>query len=108
VVRDPGSDRPVQIRNRPHRFRYVTRPGATERSAFGLLDATITGKRLAVAKGTMGVVFLLLFFVLLMSHPRYAFVSMAIAIVLLYRGKVKSATTKARRRVDEEVYSSDI
>jgi hypothetical protein len=56
----------------------------------------------------MGVVFLLLFFVLLMSHPRYAFVSMAIAIVLLYRGKVKSATTKARRRVEEEVYSSDI
>jgi len=33
---------------------------------------------------------------------------MAIAIVLLYRGKVKSATTKARRRVEEEVYSSDI
>jgi len=57
---------------------------------------------------TMGFVFLLLFFVLLMSHPRYAFVSMAIAIVLLYRGKVKSATTRARRRVEEEVYSSEI
>jgi hypothetical protein len=56
----------------------------------------------------MGVVFLLLFFVLVMSHPRYAFVSMAIAIVLLYRGKVKSATTKARRRVEEDVYSSQV
>jgi uncharacterized membrane protein YgaE (UPF0421/DUF939 family) len=69
---------------------------------------TIAGKRLAAAGRTMGVVFLLLFFVLLMSHPRYAFVSLAIAIVLLYRGKVKSATTKARRRVEEDVYSSDI
>ena len=56
----------------------------------------------------MGVVFLLLFFVLLMSHPRYAFVSMAIAIVLLYRGKVKSATTKSRRRVEGDVYSSQL
>jgi len=56
----------------------------------------------------MGFVFLLLFFVLLMRHPRYAFVSMAIAIVLLYRGKVKSATTRARRRVEDEVYSSDV
>jgi len=56
----------------------------------------------------MGVVFLLLFFVLLMRHPRYAFASLAIAIVLLYRGKVKSATTRARRRVEEEIYSSEI
>jgi len=56
----------------------------------------------------MGVVFLLLFFVLLLRHPRYAFVSMLIAIVLLYRGKVKTETTKARRRVEEDVYSSQI
>jgi hypothetical protein len=56
----------------------------------------------------MPVVFLLLFFVLLMRHPRYAFVSMVVAIVLFYRGRVKSATTRARRRVEEDVYSSQI
>jgi hypothetical protein len=27
--------------------------------------------------------------------------------VLLYRGKVKTATTRARRRVEEEIYSSE-
>jgi len=53
-------------------------------------------------------VFLLLFFFLLMSHPRYAFASMAVAIVLFYRGRVKSATTRARRRVEEDVYSSQV
>jgi hypothetical protein len=57
---------------------------------------------------TMALIFLLLFPVLLMHRPRYAFASMAIAIVLLYRGRMKSATQKARRRVDEEVYSSQI
>jgi hypothetical protein len=56
----------------------------------------------------MALIFLLLFPVLLMHRPRYAFASMAIAIVLLYRGRMKSATQKARRRVDEEVYSSQI
>jgi hypothetical protein len=56
----------------------------------------------------MPVVFLVLFFVLLMRHPRYAFVSMLIAIVLLYRGRMKSATTRARRRVEEDVYSSQV
>ena len=56
----------------------------------------------------MPVVFLVLFFVLLTRHPRYAFASMIIAIVLLYRGRVKSATTRARRRVEEDVYSSQV
>ncbi|HTH03506.1 MAG TPA: hypothetical protein VL882_24690 [Vicinamibacterales bacterium] len=56
----------------------------------------------------MPVVFLVLFFVLLLRHPRYAFVSMLIAIVLLYRGRVKSATTRAGRRVEEDVYSSQV
>jgi hypothetical protein len=56
----------------------------------------------------MAAVFLLLFFVLLMSHPRYAFASIAVAIVLFYRGRVKSATTRPRRRVEEDVYSSQV
>ncbi len=56
----------------------------------------------------MALVFLLLFPVLLMRHPRYAFACMAIAIVLLYRQRVKSATQKARRRVDEDIYSSQV
>ena len=56
----------------------------------------------------MGFFLLLLFPILLMYRPRYAFVCMAIAIVVLYRGRVKSATQKARRRVDEEIYNSQI
>jgi hypothetical protein len=56
----------------------------------------------------MALVLLLLFPVLLMHRPRYAFACMAIAIVLLYRSRVKSATQKARRRVDEEIYSSQV
>jgi hypothetical protein len=56
----------------------------------------------------MAAFFLLLFFILLMSHPRYAFASMAVAIVLSYRARVKSATTHARRRVEEDVYSSQV
>jgi hypothetical protein len=73
-----------------------------------VLDENTPGKRLAVTADVMAIVFLMLFFVLLMRSPRYAFASLAIAIVLLYRGKVKSATTRARRRVEEEVYSSEI
>ena len=56
----------------------------------------------------MPVLLLALFPILLMYRPRWAFGAIALAIVLLYRGKVKSATTRARRRVDEEVYSSDV
>jgi len=56
----------------------------------------------------MGFVLLLLFPILLMHRPRYAFACIAIAIVLLYRSRVKSATQKARRRVDEEIHSSQI
>ncbi len=56
----------------------------------------------------MAVVLLVLFPVLLMYRPRYAFAAMVLAIVLLYRGRVKSATDKARRRVEEDVRSSQI
>jgi hypothetical protein len=56
----------------------------------------------------MGVLLLALFPVLLMYRPRWAFADIALAIVLLYRSRVKTATTRARRRVDEEVYSSHI
>ena len=56
----------------------------------------------------MAILFLALFPILLMYNTRWAFASIVLAIVLLYRGKVKTATTRARRRVEEEVYSSDI
>jgi hypothetical protein len=56
----------------------------------------------------MAVLLLALFPVLLMYRPRYAFVAMLLAIVLLYRSRVKSATTRACRRVEEEVYSSQL
>jgi hypothetical protein len=56
----------------------------------------------------MGFILLLLFPILLMHRPRYAFACIAIAIVLLYRSRVKSATQKARRRVDEEIHSPQI
>lgn len=56
----------------------------------------------------MAVLLLVLFPILLMYRPRWAFVAIALAIVLLYRGHVKTATTRARHRVEEEVYSSDI
>lgn len=68
---------------------------------------TIAGKRLAEAI-FVAVLLLALFPILLMYRPRWAFAAIALAIVLLYRGKVKSATTRVRRRVEEEVYSSDI
>jgi hypothetical protein len=56
----------------------------------------------------MAILLLALFPVLLMYSTRWAFAAVALAIVLLYRGKVKTATTRARHRVEEEVYSSDV
>lgn len=56
----------------------------------------------------MAVLLLALFPILLMYKTRWAFACIALAIVLLYRGKVKTATTRARRRVEEDVYSSHI
>ena len=64
-------------------------------------------KSLRVARKIMAVVLLVLFPVLLMYRPRYALVAMVVAIVLLYRGRVKSATSRARRRVDDEMHSSN-
>ena len=56
----------------------------------------------------MAILLLALFPVLLMYNTRWAFAAVALAIVLLYRGKVKTATTRARHRLEEEVYSSDV
>jgi 4-hydroxybenzoate polyprenyltransferase len=60
------------------------------------------------AKTGMAVLLLALFPILLLYRPRWALAAIALAIVLLYRSRVKTATTKARRRVEEEVYSSHI
>jgi hypothetical protein len=68
---------------------------------------TIAGKRLAAAI-FMAVLLLALVPILRIYRPRWAFAAIALTIVLRYRSKVKTATTRARRRVDEEVYSSDI
>lgn len=54
----------------------------------------------------MAVLLLALFPILLMYRPRWAFAAIVVAIVLLYRSRVKTATTSARRRVEEDVYSS--
>ena len=67
----------------------------------------MAGRRLAAAID-MAILLLALFPILLMYKTRWAFAAIALAIVLLYRGKVKTATTRARRRVDEEIYSSDV
>ena len=56
----------------------------------------------------MAILLLALFPILLMYNTRWGFAALLLAIVLLYRGKVKTATTHARRRVEEEVYSSDV
>jgi hypothetical protein len=56
----------------------------------------------------MAVLLLALFPILLIYRPRWAYAAIALAIVLLYRSRVKTATSRARRRVDEEVYSSDL
>jgi len=56
----------------------------------------------------MAILLLALFPILLMYRTGWAFAVIALAIVLLYRSRVKTATTKARRRVEEEVYSSHI
>jgi len=59
----------------------------------------MSGKQLA----THGVVHLLLlaaFPVLLMHRPRYAFVAIALAIVLMYRQRVSNAERRVRRKYD--------
>jgi hypothetical protein len=57
-------------------------------------------------RSVMAVLLLALFPILLMYKTRWAFACIGLAIVLLYRGKVKTATTRAQRRVEEDVYSS--
>jgi hypothetical protein len=56
----------------------------------------------------MAVLLLALFPILLLYRPRWGFAAIALAIVLLYRSRVKTATTRARRRVEEDVYSSHV
>jgi hypothetical protein len=50
---------------------------------------------------TMPVVLLALFFVLLMYDPRAAFVSLGLAIVLLYRGRSSGARRNTSRQVSD-------
>jgi hypothetical protein len=40
----------------------------------------------------MAVILLVVFFGLVLTRPRLAFVALAVAIVLLYRGRIKGAT----------------
>jgi hypothetical protein len=49
----------------------------------------------------MPVVLLALFFVLLMYDPRAAFVSLGLAIVLLYRGRSSGARRNTSRQVSD-------
>jgi hypothetical protein len=50
----------------------------------------------------MAVAFLLLFFALLLFRPRLAFLALAIAIVMLYRGRTSSAPRTGPRYVGED------
>jgi hypothetical protein len=49
----------------------------------------------------MALILLILFPVLLMYRPRAAFVTIALAIVLLYRQKTRTAGRKVRHRIDD-------
>jgi hypothetical protein len=50
----------------------------------------------------MAILFLALFPVLLLYRPRYAFVAIAVAIVLLYRQNTKRAVHRVQRKYDDE------
>ena len=50
----------------------------------------------------MAIAFLMLFFVLLLFRPRLAFVALAIAIVMLYRGRTNGATRTGPRYVSDD------
>ena len=50
----------------------------------------------------MAIFFLMLFFVLLLFRPRLAFIALAIAIVMLYRGRTSGATRTGPRYVSDD------
>ena len=52
--------------------------------------------------GGMAILLLALFPVLLLYRPRYGFVAIAVAIVLLYRQNTKRAVHRVRRKYDDE------
>jgi hypothetical protein len=102
------------IRSSRAEFRNCTIDSVTPLAPAGFrLRLSARSTTVSVASGLpwchhMAVLFLALFPILLMYRPRWAFAAIALAIVLLYRSRVKTATTNARRRVEEEIYSSDI
>jgi hypothetical protein len=51
---------------------------------------------------TMVVALLALFFVLLLFRPRLAFIALAVAIVLLYRGRASGSTRSGPRHVSDD------
>lgn len=65
--------------------------------------AAVAGRLpLARSEGTMAATLLLVFFALLLFRPRLAFIALALAIVVLYRGRSSNIPRPASRHVSDD------